>query len=310
VTSSEKKYRKKVSLNQSGSALSILIIIHLVVYVLFAFMQVVWHLRYDDEQVAVSLFTKHVLSWYTLPAELNTLMSQPWTLLTHMFVQTSLWQVFANMLWLWCFGYIMQDLTGNKKIVPVYLYGAFAGALGFMLAYNFIPSLEEAKGTAAYMGASAGVMAIAISTTLVAPGYRLFPMLYGGIPLWVLTSVYLIIDLATISVNDTGTLVSHIFGALTGVLFMFFLKRGYDWSEWMSNFFDWAANLFNPERNRRKRNIKEELFYRSATTPFKRTPNLTQQRIDEILDKINQKGYNSLSDEEKEMLKRASREEL
>jgi membrane associated rhomboid family serine protease len=310
VTSSEKKYRKKVSLSQSGSTLTTLIIMHLVVYVLFAFLQVVWHLRYEDDQVAISLFTKHVLSWYTLPAGFDAMMSQPWTLLTHMFIQTSLWQVFANMIWLWCFGYIMQDLTGNKKIVPVYIYGALAGALGFMLAYNFLPSLEVSKATATYMVASAGVMAIAISTTLVAPGYRLFPMLYGGIPLWVLTSIYLIIDLATISVNDTGTLVSHIFGALTGVLFMFFLRRGYDWSEWMSNFFDWIGNLFNPERNKKKRNIKEELFYRSATAPFKKTPNLTQQRIDEILDKINQKGYNSLSDEEKEMLKRASREEL
>jgi hypothetical protein len=32
--------------------------------------------------------------------------------------------------------------------------------------------------------------------------------------------------------------------------------------------------------------------------------------VDEILDKINQKGYNSLTEEEKELLKRASKEEL
>jgi len=37
---------------------------------------------------------------------------------------------------------------------------------------------------------------------------------------------------------------------------------------------------------------------------------VTQQRIDEILDKINQKGYHFLTDEEKELLKRASEEDL
>ena len=35
---------------------------------------------------------------------------------------------------------------------------------------------------------------------------------------------------------------------------------------------------------------------------------ITQSRIDEILDKINQKGYNSLSKEEKEALLRAGKD--
>jgi hypothetical protein len=36
---------------------------------------------------------------------------------------------------------------------------------------------------------------------------------------------------------------------------------------------------------------------------------VTQQRIDEILDKINQQGYRFLTDEEKDILKRAADEE-
>jgi DNA-directed RNA polymerase alpha subunit len=54
--------------------------------------------------------------------------------------------------------------------------------------------------------------------------------------------------------------------------------------------------------------IKSELFYKSKGEPFKKTPNLTQKRIDEILDKINHKGYSSLTEEEKEMLKKAGEE--
>jgi hypothetical protein len=44
--------------------------------------------------------------------------------------------------------------------------------------------------------------------------------------------------------------------------------------------------------------------------PFKKANIITQQRIDEILDKISQKGYHSLTEDEKEMLKRASQEDL
>ena len=112
--------------------------------------------------------------------------SRPWTILTHMFIHRSIWQVFANMLWLWCFGFIMQELTGNKKIIPVYLYGALAGAIAFFVAYHLVPGLDPHQPYATYMGASSGLMAVAISTTLVSPEYRIFPLLRGGIPLWAL----------------------------------------------------------------------------------------------------------------------------
>ena len=55
---------------------------------------------------------------------------------------------------------------------------------------------------------------------------------------------------------------------------------------------------------------KSQLFYKATVQPFKKTPTITQQRIDEILDKISQKGYSSLSEDEKEILKRASKEDL
>ena len=307
---SEKQYKQRISLGQSGNALMTLIAISLVMFVLFGFIKMIWYFRYEDNSVALSFFNKNVLSWFTLPADFDKMMSQPWSLITYMFVHVGIWQILANMLWLWCFGYIMQDLTGNKKIIPVFIYGSLAGAIAFILAYNLLPALRPLVPYASAMGASAGILAIAVSTTMVAPGYRIFPMIYGGIPLWVLTAIYLIIDLGVISMNETGNLIAHLAGAFTGFLFMFFLRKGYDWSEWMNNFFDWVGNLFNPDKPKKGKNIKEELFYKSSKTPYKKTPNITQQRIDDILDKINQKGYHFLTDEEKELLKKASQEDL
>ena len=49
------------------------------------------------------------------------------------------------------------------------------------------------------------------------------------------------------------------------------------------------------------------MFYNTGTrNPYHKTSNVTEQRVDEILDKISQKGYNALTKEEKDILKRAS----
>jgi membrane associated rhomboid family serine protease len=315
MTYSEKKYksagsgRQKISLGESGNTLMTLIAICLIMFVGLAFMKAVWYFKYPKEE-ALTYFNKDVLSLFILSADLNKLISHPWTIITHMFVHDNIWKIFANMLWLWCFGYIMQDMAGNKKIIPVFIYGALGGAIAFVLAYHLIPSLKVQLPYAGITGASAGVMALAIATTMLSPGYRIFPLIGGGIPLWGLTAFYIISDLATISFSDTGYLISHIAGAITGFLFVLFLRKGFDPGAWMNHFFDWVNNLFNPDKPKKGKDIKEELFYKSSASPYIKTPNLTQQRVDEILDKINQHGYNFLSDEEKELLKRASEEKL
>jgi hypothetical protein len=78
----------------------------------------------------------------------------------------------------------------------------------------------------------------------------------------------------------------------------------------MNNVYDWANDLFNPDKPKKGKRIKTQLFYKSNTKPYTKSSHITQQKIDDLLDKINQKGYNSLTDEEKEMLKRASKEDI
>jgi membrane associated rhomboid family serine protease len=258
------------------------------------------------------MFNDQIFRWFTLPADLGLLITRPWTLITHMFVHdtASIWHILGNMLWLWAFGYILQDLAGNKKLFPLYFYGAMGGAAAYILAYNLIGPLKVDLPYAQAFGASAGVMAIAIGTTALAPGYRIFQMINGGIPLWVITILYLIIDVATIPYNNPGGHIAHIAGAGMGYAFILAMQRGHDWGGWINNFFDWVNNLFNPDKPKKGVSPKTTLYYNSKVPPYKKANVITQQRIDEILDKISQKGYHSLSEDEKEMLKRASKEDL
>ena len=304
----EKEYKRRITLGQDGNALVMLIAINLVVFVFFKFVYVLYLFSYDQNIGKINYtesFTKNI----ALPSTFSGFVQKPWTLITHMFYHEDVWHIISNMLWLWGFGYIMQDLTGNRKIIPVFLYGGIAGGIAYLLAFNLIPAFRETPGFA--LGASAGIMAIAISTTMIAPGYRIFPMLNGGIPLWVLTMIFLIIDLATIPGVNSGGHIAHLAGAFAGFLFIYTLRKGYDGSEWMNNLYDWFNSLFNPAKPHKKaKGNKHELYYKSKTQPFTKTPNLTQQKIDEILDKINQKGYSHLTEEEKDLLKRASKEDI
>lgn len=302
--------RHKLSIGQDGNTLTLLLVINLTVFALLAFVKVVYYFSFAEQGKV--MFSDQVFKYVAIPADPGTFITRPWTLLTYMFAHdmSDVWHILGNMLWLWAFGYILQDLTGNKKLVPLYVYGGLAGAVAFALAYNFISPLKVNVGGSYLVGASAAVMAIAIGTTALAPGYRIFPMLNGGIPLWVITVIYLVIDLATIPDNNPGGHIAHLAGAAIGYLFVTAMQRGSDWGAWMNNFFDWVNNLFNPDKPKKGTSPKTTLYYKSNVQPYKKSSTITQQRIDEVLDKISQKGYGSLSDEEKEMLKRASKEDL
>ncbi len=306
----EKQYKQRISLGQSDNTLTRLIIINLVVFITLALIKVFYYFLFREEAIVASRFNNEALKWFVLPADMNNFTSRPWTILTAMFTHVGIWMTLANMLWLWTFGYIMQDLTGNRKIIPLFIYGGLAGAIAFLIAVNLLPAAQT-PANAVYFGASASITAIAVATTMVSPGYRIFPMLNGGFPLWILTAFYLVISIATVPYYSVEAYMPQVAGAFMGFLFIWLNRRGYDWSDWMSNFFDWVNNLFNPDKPRRgQKSIKEQLFYKSSSDPYRRTPNVTQQRIDDILDKINQKGYNSLTAEEKDLLKRASEDEV
>jgi len=290
---------------QSNSLVQ-LITLNLVVFVLFQFISVFYFFIIRPSDVAQARFFNDVYNNLAIPGTFGEFIRKPWTLITYMFYHHGVWHIIGNMLWLWMFGYIFHDLTGNRKIIPLFIYGAVGGAIAFLLAYSFAPALREQSAN--MVGASAGIMAIVVGATVIAPGYRIFPMLNGGIPLWVLTVIYLIIDLALIPIENTGGHISHLAGGFTGFLFVFFMRRDHDWSIPINNFFDWVNNLFNPDKPNKR--TKEQLFYKSQRKPFTKTPNLSQQRVDEILDKINMHGFNSLTAEEKEILKKASKEDL
>jgi len=86
------------------------------------------------------------------------------------------------------------------------------------------------------------------------------------------------------------------------------LQSGRDWSAWMNNFVYWIDDLYNPNKKHQRTKQVDRVFYKTNEPVFSKTPNVTEKRIDEILDKISKQGYERLSKEDKDFLERASKE--
>lgn len=292
------------SLGDSQNSLTRLVIINLIVFITLALCRAYFFFFYQDTAQIEQIFRQQILQWFALPGQFQQLLYRPWTLLSAMFTNVGVWMVLGNMLWLWAFGFIFQDLSGNRKIIALYLYGGVAGSLGYLLASSLLP---DATSAGLFYGAAPSVMAVAIATTMLSPYYRLFPQLMGGFPLWVLTVVYVLVSVATKPLQQPLSYLPLLAGGAMGFVFMQLIRMGYDLSDWMNRIFDWANDLFNPEKPKQKKTgIKDIHFYKATRKPFDKKPRLTQERIDALLEKIHQKGMDSLTQEEKEFLERAS----
>jgi membrane associated rhomboid family serine protease len=295
--------KRRFTLGQPDNALMWLFVFNVVFYLVLQTIRVA--ISVNDHSDAV--FYSQVVNWFQLPADLVSLSKKPWTIVSFMFTDVELFRALSNMLWLSAFGSVLQNLTGNKKLIPVYIYGGLAGALFFITASYLIPSNRAIVNSMGILGANAPVMAIAVAATVIAPQYRFFRDIRGGIPIWILTVIYIAVDLAGVAAKPAAFPVAHIGGAVAGFLFVKMLKNNIDGSLWMNQLYSWFINLFNPNKKPPVNSTKERVFYNIGTrNPYNKTSYVTEQRVDEILEKISQNGYDSLTKEEKNILKRAS----
>ena len=305
----KKLRRNRFTLGQDGNALMGLFTLNIIFFLILLTSQVAYYFYEQTPEI----YTSQVVQWFELPASLTTFSERPWTILTYMFSDTgnNIIRILSNMLWLWAFGFILQQMTGNDKIIPIYIYGGVAGGIVFIAATHLIPALQPQLNNSALLGANAGTMAVAMATTSLSPNHKFFTNIRGGISIWILMAVYLLIDMLGVSGLHAAYSLSHLAGALTGFLFVLLLRKGHDGSVWMNKFYDWFINLFNPNKKSNKQQVKDKIFYNTGNrSPYSKKAIITQQRIDEILDKINQRGYQFLTDEEKQILKKAAEEDL
>ncbi|NJN34109.1 MAG: rhomboid family intramembrane serine protease [Saprospiraceae bacterium] len=171
------------------------------------------------------------------------------------------------------------------------------------------------------LGASAAVMSMLATAAFVAPDYIFNVLLIGPVKLKYIALVLFLLDLLGIANQiNTGGHFAHLGGAAFGILYASQLRKGIDLIKPINLIIDWFSDLFQGKLGKKKRKltyqrgekefVKNEKQQRNQAKGSRRSDAESvseQERLDLILDKIKQRGYESLTKEEKEFLFNASK---
>ena len=143
-----------------------------------------------------------------------------------------------NLLQLFLICLVLQSCNSNKHIFPIYFYSGLVAGIVFCFLGASVP----------LMGASISVMAIVVAAVVQAPKYRLLENLAGGIPLWVLGLVYLLIQFSSIMHEVWAIIIVHFIGAASGLFYVLLLKKGVDLGKWMHQLLHLLNNSLAPKK--------------------------------------------------------------
>lgn len=241
-------------------------------------------------------------TWLALSSDPSKFLIFPWTFLTYAFLHSGFWHLFFNMVMLNFSGRLFLTFFTQKQFLGLYILSAVFAGLAFTIAY-FLMGIS-----APIVGASAAVLSVLVATTAYQPLMQIRLLLIGNVKLWHITAVILILDIMQILIENTGGHISHIAGAVFGAIYIKVLQSGTDLSNIVTNIINFFVNLFQPNKAKpfKKVHVNPKKPAVNAQSKIV-TKDKAQQQIDEILDKISQSGYDSLTAEEKEFLFKAGK---
>jgi len=275
--------------SKENNALVKIILINVIIFIGASFIEVFLTLS------GGSNFFKLIINKLMLPASFTSFILQPWSIISYFFLHLNFTHILWNMLFLYWFGKIIQDNIGNNAVISLYVLGGIIGGLSYMALFNIIPYYENRISESLMLGASAGVFSIVAGSATLLPNYTFYLLFLGPVRIKYIALFYILLSFLDVTGSNAGGEIAHLGGAFIGYLFIRQLQNGINMGEGIIN----IINLFNRKKNKKER---EETIINEE-----QKSDISQDEIDNILDKISESGYSSLSKKEKEKLFNASK---
>lgn len=258
-------------------------------------------------------------SLFALPSNLSVLIFRFWTIITYMFTQVGFFHLFVNMLMFYFTGQMLLQIIGEKRLLAVYLNGGIIAGLMYILSYNLFPYFNNSVANSNLIGASGSIMAVFAFVAFYNPNQRV--NLFGVISVKIihLAIAFVVVDYLQLLNSNSGGHLAHIGGFLWGMYSSLQYKKGKDVNNFtvklINTFFEFYYNIKNKNvisKSKPKAKFKtykkaEENKKSKQDDVYNRSKKIQQEIIDQILDKIAAKGYDSLTKEEKSILFNASK---
>ncbi|MDZ7391513.1 MAG: rhomboid family intramembrane serine protease [candidate division KSB1 bacterium] len=211
-----------------------------------------------------------------------------WQLFTYMFLHGNLLHILINMLFLWVFGSELERVWGARRLLSYYLTcGVGAGLFHVLFLHRSVLPV---------VGASGAVYGLLMAYGLLFPERVITMFLFFVLPIQV-RAKYLVLLFGGMSLlGGIGSLfgreggiahLAHLGGMVVGYLY---LRRGRVFGNPLASLRRW---WWRRKAEAQRRRWERMQHYR--------------RRVDMLLDKINEVGYERLTPKEKKELKQASR---
>lgn len=230
-----------------------------------------------------------------------------WQLVTSAFLHDDRtpFHILVNMLTLYFFGFMVERHYGKRKFLMFY----FACAVFASLVYTVFHFIGQTRTLA--VGASGAIMGVMMLTACLYPHNTvyldfLFPMRLRTM-IWIVIGINLY--MALLAPPGEIAAVAHLGGLLFGYLY-------YRWGETVLRFWGQWENRWQeqPVKQQHKRHLElfsdDEPSEKCKVPPQRPKKSYVELRdeVDRLLEKISQKGIYSLTPQEREFLKKASKE--
>jgi membrane associated rhomboid family serine protease len=226
-----------------------------------------------------------------------------WQLITFQLMHAGWLHIIFNSIVIYFFGRAVETVLGRSQFLILYFASGIIGGLVQMLFASLLPQYFDAPVVGASAGASGLIAAFAVLyweqqfTVLI---YFILPVTLRGKTLfWGSIAFTVICGL----IPNTGIAnAAHLGGMLTGIIFIRqFIQGRWHWPQWK-----FSGRRREPPEFISKGAGKKS-FWRSANKPDEdfSTDEFLQNEVDPILEKISQRGIQSLTAREHEILEKA-----
>lgn len=274
---------------REGSIITRLIYINIAIFLVFRILNVAFFLSGKEFGL---------LQWFELPADINLVLRQPWSLVSYMFLHFDFLHILFNLLVLYWFGRIFLDYYNQNQLLGLYLLGGLAGGVVYIADFNIFPVFAGIMTYSRLLGASASIIAILIATAIRDPNREIRLFLIGSVRLKYIAVFFIVSYIIGISTNNAGGNFAHLGGAVMGWIFAVSEKKERDITAFIGRVEKWLALIFR--RKGKVRIVHKQIPHDDYE--YNRQKAADHEELNRILDKIGNDGYESLTKAEREIL--------
>ncbi len=226
---------------------------------------------------------------------------QIWQLVTYLFMHGSFMHLLFNMFALWMFGLELENEWGSRKFLTYYmLCGVGAGLSTLFIGPLFGPAAPT-------VGASGAIYGVLLAFGMMYPDRPIFVSFLLPIRARYFVLMYIVLEIyaGVSSTSDGVAHFAHLGGAAVGFVYILWDQKRFPFQDLISR----QAERYVPTEkvNEYSSGTRGRVYDAKYSDVNDRDRTISQARIDEILDKISQSGYQSLSENEKKILFDASK---